>query len=308
MLEVSAGATFGRNAGGGNRGDDDGIAHVCGEYASLVRSERAATDRRTMALCLFVSLCAHVLLWGRYPHLQIADNERTETVVARHRADHRIVLEKRHRLAMPPVRRVGKSVASKPLARPSPMATSARVVASLAPRPVQRAIARTPKAEPTVRERSTPASTATFTPEQSAALRLPTNWAAQDMANTVAADTTLYLDFKKARGAFVPRVFLVHLQTTYLSDPTLHGAVEDILGSLRQYGTHVLASKPQRVCGGRFDGWFLSYSRPRGDPPGQYENVLFMQGDTIFRVMYTRPFGEPEDPKTRAALDTLCPT
>ena len=145
-----------------------------------------------------------------------------------------------------------------------------------------------------------------FTPNQAATLKVPVNWDKQDFANGAAADTTLWLDFQKARGAIVPRVFLLHLKTTYLSGPTLHDAVHDILENLRAEGARVYVSKARRVCGGKRLGWFLSYEKPNDDPPLHFVDTLFVSGDTVYRATYSRPDGQPEDAKTRAALSTLC--
>lgn len=146
-----------------------------------------------------------------------------------------------------------------------------------------------------------------FTPHQAATYKMPPNFEMHDFANGAANETTQWLDFKKARGAFVPRVLLVHLKTAYLSKPSLEGAVDDIVESLRPGGVRVSVSKAQRICNGKLVGWYLAYNKPHGDPPGQYENVLFMKGDTVYRVMYSRPDGRAEDARTRAALDTFCP-
>jgi len=145
-----------------------------------------------------------------------------------------------------------------------------------------------------------------FTPNEVAKLKVPVNWDKQDFANGAAADTTLWLDFRKARGAIVPRVFLLHLKTTYLSGPTLQDAVHDIRENLRSEGATVYVSKAQMVCGGKRLGWLLSYRKPNDDPPLQFVDTLYVAGDTVYRATYSRPDGQPEDAKTRAALSTLC--
>ncbi len=145
-----------------------------------------------------------------------------------------------------------------------------------------------------------------FTPNETATLKVPVNWDKQDFANGAAADTTLWLDFRKARGAVVPRVFLLQLKTTYLSGPTLQDAVHDILGNLRAQGARVHVSKATRLCGGRRLGWLLTYRKPNDDPPLQFVDTLYVAGDTVYRATYSRPDGQPEDEKTRVALSTLC--
>ena len=137
--------------------------------------------------------------------------------------------------------------------------------------------------------------------------KMPVQYDTQDLGNGAASDVSKYVDFSKAKGAFVPQVWLVQLKTSYLSGPTLRDAVHDIVTSLQPDGAKISASKPQRVCHGKYPAWFLSYSQPDQDLPGQYENILFLDGDTMYRVMYSRPLGQPEDPKTRKAMNALCP-
>ncbi|GAC1498713.1 MAG: hypothetical protein NVS1B2_21890 [Vulcanimicrobiaceae bacterium] len=145
-----------------------------------------------------------------------------------------------------------------------------------------------------------------FTPEQAAKLKVPVNWDKQDFANGAAADTTMWLDFRKARGAIVPRVFLLHLKTTYLSGPTLQDAVHDISENLQSEGAKLYVSKAMRVCGGKRLGWFLSYRKPKDDPPLEFVDTLYVKGDTVYRATYSRPDGQPQDAKTITALSTLC--
>ena len=145
-----------------------------------------------------------------------------------------------------------------------------------------------------------------FTKDQTASLKMPANWDQQDFANGAAADTTLWLDFKKARGAIVPRVFLLHLKTAYMSGPTLQDSVHDILGNLRDEGAKVYVSRASRVCRGKRLGWYLSYKKPNDDPPLEFVDTLYVAGDTVYRATYSRPVGQPIDVKTRAAMSTLC--
>ena len=146
-----------------------------------------------------------------------------------------------------------------------------------------------------------------FKHNRSVKLTMPPKYDTQDLANGAASDVSKYVDFSQARGAFVPQVWLVHLNTSYLSGPTLQDAVHDIVASLQPGEAKISASKSQRVCHGKYAAWFLSYSRPDEDLPGDYENILFVEGDTMYRVMYSRPLGQPEDPQTRAAMNALCP-
>jgi hypothetical protein len=142
---------------------------------------------------------------------------------------------------------------------------------------------------------------------QVARLKLPPAWATLDMGEATAEDSAIWLDFKKARGAFVPRILIMELKTMYLSGPSLQDAVHDIVDGLRAQGAKMHASNAQPVCGAKRLGWFLSYNKPDDDPPWDFDEVLVLQGDTVYRITYSRPDGTPEDAKTRAALKTLCP-
>ncbi len=138
-------------------------------------------------------------------------------------------------------------------------------------------------------------------------LKLPPSWSHLDMGEATAEDSAIFLDFKQARGAFVPRVLIMKLKTTYLSGPTLQDAVHDIVDGLHAAGAKMLASNAQPACGGRHPGWFLSYERRSDDPPADFDEVLVLEGDTVYRITYSRPGGAPEDARTRAALKTVCP-
>ncbi len=138
-------------------------------------------------------------------------------------------------------------------------------------------------------------------------IRMPVTYDTQDLGNGATSEISKFVDFSKAKGAFVPQVWVVQLKTSYLSGPTLQDAVHDIVASFQPDVEKMSASKPQRVCHGKYRAWFLSYARPGEDLPGDYENILFVAGDTMYRVMYSRPLGQPEDPQTRAAMNALCP-
>jgi hypothetical protein len=147
-----------------------------------------------------------------------------------------------------------------------------------------------------------------LSPPQPAALSLPPAWAKQDFGNKAATDTTLWLDWTKQSGTFVPRVFLWQMKAVagYMRGPSLQGAVADVLASLRARNAKVYVSKAQRVCSGRRLGWFFSYAKPSEDRPLHYDETLFMAGDTIYRATYIRREDQPEDTKTREGLNTLC--
>jgi hypothetical protein len=155
---------------------------------------------------------------------------------------------------------------------------------------------------------SAPAQTASLAPPQPASLALPPNWAKQDFGFLAATDTTTWLDWKKQSGAWVSRVFLWQrkVEEHYMRRSSLRDAVEEILSSLRAEDATVYASKAQRVCGGRRAGWFLSYAKPKDDPPLHFDETLLMAGGTIYRATYIRAVDQAEDTKTRDALNTLC--
>ena len=139
-------------------------------------------------------------------------------------------------------------------------------------------------------------------------LYLPRSWTKQDTGNEGMLNVALWLDWTKQTAEFVPRVFLWQRQ---LTDPdgrraSLKDAVQDILTTLHAEGDKLYASNPQRVCDGTQPGWFLSYDKPEDDPPVHIDDTLFVAGDTVFRATYVRPVGQPEDPKTRDALNSLC--
>jgi hypothetical protein len=149
---------------------------------------------------------------------------------------------------------------------------------------------------------------ASLSPPQPAALSLPPAWAKQDFGNKAATDTTLWLDWTKQSGTFVPRVFLWQMKAVagYMRGPSLQDAVQDVLASLRARDAKVYVSKKQRVCGGTRPGWFFSYVKPSETRPLHYDETLFMAGDTIYRATYIRRDDQPEDTQTREGLNTLC--
>lgn len=163
-------------------------------------------------------------------------------------------------------------------------------------------------ARPRRRAPSPPLQTTSLAPPQPAALSLPAGWVRQDFGNKAATDTALWLDWTKQTADFVPRVFLWQMQAApqYMRRPSLDDAVRDVLATLRAQHARVYASKPQRLCGGERPGWFFSYAKAAGDPPLRFDETLFMSNGTIYRATYMRPADQPEDPKTRAALNTLC--
>ncbi len=273
---------------------------------SNIRQRDSARQRLLWSLLASVGL--NISIWVTYPHLSLNRDEQKQTVVvSRIRIEHRSVPHPHRRRRSPPQPRPSALLSLMPHrpATQKPEVQKKKTVVSLIPH--QHRHDPRPRAKPKPTPDPGGAPSMSFTQHQAAALKLPVNWDKQDFANGAAANTTLWLDFKKARGAFVPRVFLLQLKTTYLSGPSLQDAIHDILMSLREDAARVTVSRAQRVCGGKRLGWYLSYERPRDDPPAQFENILFLAGDTVYRVIYSRPVGQAEDAKTRAALNTLCP-
>jgi len=138
-------------------------------------------------------------------------------------------------------------------------------------------------------------------------LSLPSGWSKQDIGNEGAQNAVLWLDWKRQTAEFVPRVFLWQRQVTaYERRPSLRDAVEDVVTNIRGEGDKLYASRPEKVCNGTRPGWFLSYDKPEDDPPIHIDDTLYVAGDTIYRATYVRPAGQPEDTRTRRALNSLC--
>jgi hypothetical protein len=173
---------------------------------------------------------------------------------------------------------------------------------------IERRTPQPPKPRPPRRVFSSPPQAYSLSPPQPAALALPPGWSRQDFGNKAATDTTLWLDWTKQAGDFVPRVFLWQTAAAapYMRRPSLRDAVQDVLSALHAEDATVFASRAQRVCGGARPGWFLSYVKSGEDPPLHFDETLFMSGQTIYRATYIRPANQPEDAKTREALNTLC--
>jgi len=274
--------------------------------------------RHRLFWSLLASVVLNVAFWIAFPHHRFdGEQPRSKVVVSVARIEHRAIRLLLPRRPPPPQIRPLMSRSLQPTrpASPRPLKRKGKIIASLIPQEhprnvpphvrLKRSLPRTPRTKTPRLGLSTGMS---FKPHPATTLKLPSNWATQDQANGAAANTSLWLDFKKARGAFVPRVFIMHMKTKYLSGPTLKDAVHDIVASLEPDDARVSVSAAQRVCGGKFQGWFLSYERPGEDLPGQYENILFVVRDTVYRVVYSRPDGQAEDPETRAALNSVCPS
>jgi hypothetical protein len=154
-----------------------------------------------------------------------------------------------------------------------------------------------------------PQETAMLAPPPPAALALPQGWSRQDLAFLGTTKTAEWLNWSKSRHSdkWVPRVFVwqMPVKPGYMHAPSLSDAVQQILDTLHEDAT-ISASRPQRVCSGERDGWFLSYVKADDDPPLHYDETLLMQGQSIYRAIYIRAVDQPEDTTTRAALSSLC--
>ena len=268
------------------------------------RRQRSARTWRVV-WSILASLGLNGLLLVVYPHLgyRSSEPEPRTAVVSVLRLERRRPTPQPTTPPRPPtISRTPVPVMPTPVARATPMHHPLAARAHKKPPRVARA----PRTTLSPRDTSG-APSMSFRHNAGVKLRMPLTYDTQDLANGAASDVSKYVDFSKAKGAFVPQVWLVQLKTSYLSGPTLQDAVHDIVASLQPDGAKISASKPQRVCHGRYQAWFLSYSQPDQDLPGQYENILFVEGDTMYRVMYSRPLGQLEDPQTRAAMNALCP-
>lgn len=142
-------------------------------------------------------------------------------------------------------------------------------------------------------------------------ISLPANWKTTYMgsARVNDRDVKLWLDWSHQSAEFVPRVFLWHRQVDAL-DPrevTLRDAVNDILSQLKDEGSvKFYANRAERVCGGRYPGWFLSYDKLDGDPKIHIDDMLLLANNNVYRATYVRTLDESENDATRMALHSLC--
>jgi hypothetical protein len=146
-------------------------------------------------------------------------------------------------------------------------------------------------------------------PPLPATLALPHGWSRQDFGFLETTQTAEWIDWNNQSAKWVPRVFLWRYKAGdgYMrSTSSLSDIIADIVSTLRTERAKLYVSKAQRVCGGERAGWFLSYVKTSDDPPLRFDETLFVAGDTIFRAIYIRAAGQPEDAKTRQALNTLC--
>jgi hypothetical protein len=187
--------------------------------------------------------------------------------------------------------------------------SSIRIERRIAARPQRRPdIARVPRPQPRPLEPAPQAQDPVSAPSQGASISLSPDWAKQDYGNMAATDVKIYLDWTKQSANFVPRVMLWQMQAAdpYMRRPSLQDAIQAVSSSVRARGTKIDVSKAQRVCDGERPGWFFSYLDTTEDPALRVEETLFAAGDTVYRATYLRPADQPEDPKARAALNTLC--
>ncbi|MBD5657330.1 MAG: hypothetical protein IAI50_19435, partial [Candidatus Eremiobacteraeota bacterium] len=240
-----------------------------------IARQRSARSRRIL-WSILASLGLNGLLLIVYPYLAYRPSELREptTVVSvlqfeRHRATPRPTMPPPHPRPQkrPAIVRTPVPVMPTPVARATPLRHPP--VTANHPKPPR--VARAPHTKPAARDLAGSPSMS-FNHNEGVKLKMPMKYDTQDLGNGAASDVSKYVDFSKAKGAFVPQVWLVQLKTSYLSGPTLKDAVHDIVASLEPDGARMSASKPQRVCHGRYPAWFLSYAQPGQDLPGQYEN------------------------------------
>ena len=149
------------------------------------------------------------------------------------------------------------------------------------------------------------------TPPTRPTLSLPKNWQTTYMgsAGVNDRDVRLWLDWSHQSAEFVPRIYLWH-RTIDALDPrevTLRDAVNTVVAQLTNEGSVTFyANRPERVCGGRYPGWFLSYDKRDGDPKIHVDDMLLIAHNTIYRATYVRTLDEGESQKTREALRSLC--
>ena len=187
--------------------------------------------------------------------------------------------------------------------------SSIRIDRRIPARPRRRPdIARVPRPHSRPPQTEPPAQDPVSAPSEGASISLSPEWAKQDYGNMAATDVKIYLDWTKQSANFVPRVMLWQMQAAdpYMRPPSLQDGIQAISSSLRARGTKIDVSKAQRVCDGERPGWFFSYLDTAEDPALRVEETIFAAGQTVYRATYLRPADQPEDPKARAALNTLC--
>jgi hypothetical protein len=234
------------------------------------------SDRRRLLSSFLAAVILHSFAFGTlatFAHLSLAHNAETE--------DERLMVT-------PSSMRIEHPLAAPPQHRPE--------------------IARASRAQPRPPDTWTATQDPVSAPSQGASISLPPDWQKQDYGNMAATDIKIYLDWTKQSANFVPRVTLWQMQAAdpYMRRPSLQDAIQAVSSTVRAGGTKIDVSKAQRVCGGERRGWFFSYLDTTEDPALRVEETLFAAGDTVYRATYLRPADQPEDPKARAALNTLC--
>ncbi len=168
-----------------------------------------------------------------------------------------------------------------------------------------------PKPTPRYRPQRNAVALKPITPPIRPTLSLPRNWQTTYMgsAGVNDRDVRLWLDWSHQSAEFVPRIYLWH-RTIDALDPrevTLRDAVNGIVSQLNNEGSVIFyANRPERVCGGRYPGWFLSYDKRDGDPKIHIDDMLLIAHNSIYRATYVRTLDEAENPRTRDALHSLC--
>ena len=168
-----------------------------------------------------------------------------------------------------------------------------------------------PKPSPRYRPHRSVIAVEPITPPLRPTLSLPRNWQTTYMgsAGVNDRDVRLWLDWSHQSAEFVPRIYLWH-RTIDALDPrevTLRDAVDGVVAQLKNEGSVIFyADRPERVCGGRYPGWFLSYDKRDGDPKIHVDDMLLIAHNTIYRATYVRTLDEAENHPTQQALHSLC--
>jgi hypothetical protein len=242
--------------------------------------------RARLLRSLLASLALNLVAWTLLPAAFRFDGEpqtRERPIVA----TSFVRLEHRSRISPTPQPKIA---AATRLKLPQTPASVARPIARASP----------PKQEP---------ESAMLGPPPPASLALPSGWSRQDLAFLGTTSTAEWLDWthSKKTDKWVPRIFLwqMNAKPGYMRRPTLDDAVKQILDTLHD-DARMQTSRAQLVCNGERRGWFFSYVKPEDDPPLHFEETVYMSGEKIYRAIYIRSVDQPEDPQTRAALNTLC--
>ena len=248
--------------------------------------------RRRLLWSLITSAMINAAVWvwsGHVWHLRNEEPQVRETVA----------------VSVSPIRVERRRPATKPPASKHKAPSKPKIIVALrTPTPVIVPKVRYRPKRTTAAQQDTPM----LAPPPPATLALPQGWSRQDFAFLGTTNAAEWLDWKNQSKKWVPRVFVwrVPAEEGYMSRPSLHDTIAQVLSTLHDERAKIYASRSQAVCDGHREGWFLSYVKTEDDPPLHLEETIFMDGTTIYRATYVRAAEQQEDPKARAALNTLC--